>query len=145
MRFSEAQGRKVVSTTTAETLGQIDGFVVDPADGHVVALEVRSRQDGDLVRWPAIRSFGADAVTVDSPDALTTADEPVTALRGKDHDLIGKRVLTTDGDERGAVVDVDFDPGTGAVVRLLLGDESNDVPGNLLLGVGSYAVVVGVE
>lgn len=142
MRFSEAQGRKVVSTTTAETLGQIDGFLVDPAEGSVVALELRSRQDGDIVRWSAIRSFGADAVTVDSPDALTTADEPVAALRGKDHDLIGKRVLTTDGDEDGAVFDVDFDSDTGAVIRLLLGHESRDVAGSRLVGVGSYAVVV---
>lgn len=145
MRFSEAQGHKVVSTTTAETLGQIDGFVVDPADRSVVALELRSRQDGDIVRWTAIRSFGADAVTVDSPDALTTADEPVAALRGKAHELLGKRVLTTEGDERGAVVDVDFDTDTGAVVRLLLGDQGAHVPGSRLIGVGSYAVVVRVE
>ncbi len=142
MRFSEAQGRKVVSTSTAQTVGVVDGFVVDPSAGSVVALELRSASAGDTLPWAAIRSFGSDAVTVDSPDAVTTADESLTALRGKQHQLTGKRVLTTDGDEDGAVFDVDFDPDTGAVVRLLLGDESRDVPGSRLVGVGSYAVVV---
>ncbi len=144
MRFSEAQGRKVVSTSTAATVGVVDGFVVDPDAGSVLALELRSASSGDILPWAAIQSFGADAVTVESPDAATAADESVAALRGKQHHLIGKRVLTTDGDEDGAVFDVDFDPETGAIIRLL-GDEDRDVPGSRLVGVGSYAVVVRAE
>lgn len=145
MRFSEAQGRAVVSTSTAQTVGRIDGFVVDPATGRVVALQLGSARSGDTLPWAAIKSFGVDAVTVDSPEAAVAADEWVAALRGKDHDLIGKRVLTTDGDEDGRIFDVDFDPGTGALVRLLLGDQGRDVAGHRLVGVGSYAAVIAAE
>ncbi|MGI8947721.1 MAG: PRC-barrel domain-containing protein [Ornithinimicrobium sp.] len=145
MKFSEAQGRTVVSTSTAETVGRIDGFVVEPSAGSVVALELGSARSGDTLPWSSIKSFGIDAVTIESPAAVTTADEQLAALRGKDHSLIGKRVLSTDGDECGHVLDVDFDPGTGTVVRLLLGDEGRDVAGDQLVGVGSYAVVVEPE
>lgn len=145
MRFSEAQGRTVVSTSTAQVLGRIERFVIDPTAGAVVALELGSARSGDTLPWSAIKSFGVDAVTVESPDAVTAAGPQIAALRGKDNELVGKRVLSTDGDEEGRILDVEFDPDTGAVVRLLLGDEAHDVAGRRLVGVGSYAVVVGVE
>ncbi len=143
MRFSEAMGRKVVSTSTADTVGKVDGFVVDPSTRTVLALEVHKAESGDVLRWADVGSFGVDAVTVVADDAITEADDQVTALLGKDHRLVGKRVLSTEGDELGKVEDVEFEPGSGAVTLLVL--DRGEVAGVRLRGVGSYAVVVTAE
>lgn len=140
MRFSEAKGRKVVSTSTAETVAVVDGFVVDPGRRSVLALHLRKSQSGDTLRWSDLNAFGADAVTVAGTDALSEAGEDVEALRGKAHDVLGKRVLSASGDELGSVVDVEFDPASGSLVALVLGE--TEVDASRLVGVGSYAVVV---
>lgn len=141
MRFSDARGRKVVSTSTADTVGKIDELLVDPASRSVLALVLKKTDDGDTLRWSAITAFGEDAVTVGSAEAITAPDEQVAALTGKDHAVLGKRVLTTAGAELGKVDDVEFDHESGAIETLLLhGDDT--VAGSRLVGVGSYAVVV---
>lgn len=143
MRFSEAAGRKVVSTSTAETVGQVDGFVVDPVSRSVLAVRVRKAESGDILPWAGVLGFGSDAVTVSGPDAISGAGDDLGALLGRDHRLVGKRVLSTGGDELGTVRDVEFDAHTGAVTLLVLAD--GEVAGVRLRGVGSYAVVVAAE
>jgi sporulation protein YlmC with PRC-barrel domain len=146
MLFSEAKGHKVVSSSTAETVAKVSGFVVDPATRSVVAVKVRKSQNGDLLRWSDLLAFGADAVTVTDASRIGDGGPAVQALTGKSHAILGKRVLTSGGDELGKVHDVDFDPETGTLTSLLLAKggsrEPADVAGARLLGVGSYAVVV---
>lgn len=143
MRFSDATGRKVVSTSTAETVGKVDGFVVDPKSRAVLAVQVKRSRGGDTLAWSDITAFGADAVTVTDTDKLADAADAVAALSGKDHHLVGKRVLSTTGDELGKVDDIDFDPESGTLTTLFLAD--TEVAGARLVGVGSYAVVVRTE
>lgn len=138
--FSDANGRKVVSTSTAETVGKIDGFVVDPVTRSVVALEIKKSESGDVLLWKDIEGFGEDAVTVTAADRIVDVTPEVDALLGKDHELKGKRVLTTAGLELGKVKDVDFDALTGAVALITL--KGHQIPGSALTGVGSYAVIV---
>lgn len=138
--FSDANGRKVVSTSSAETVGKVDGFVVDPVTRSVIALEIKKSESGDVLLWQDIAGFGDDAVTVASADKVIDATPAVDALQGKDHEIKGKRVLTTSGLELGKVKDVDFDPQTGAITLLTL--KGHEVPGSALTGVGSYAVIV---
>jgi sporulation protein YlmC with PRC-barrel domain len=143
MRFSEARVRKVVSTSTAAKVGKVEGFVVDPRARAVLALELRKTTSGEVLRWADVEAFGTDDVTVVTDDAITEAGEQVTALLGKDHRLVGKRVLSTAGDELGTVDDVEFEPSSGAVTLLVL--DHGEVAGVRLRGVGSYAVVVTAE
>jgi sporulation protein YlmC with PRC-barrel domain len=138
--FSEATGLQVVSTTTAVTVGKIDEFVVDPNARAVVALKLKKTDTGDTLHWRDITAFGADAVTVPGAEAVTEPDDAVAALSGKDHRIMGKRVLATTGDELGTVADVDFEPDTGIITAIVVGDQT--VEGIRLIGVGSYAVVV---
>jgi len=140
MRFTEAMGRKVVSLATAETVGTLSEFVVDPRSQRVVALGVSKSKTGDTLRWDHIESFGPDAVTIADADRLTDTDSDVAPLSGKEHALVGKRVLATTGDELGQTDDVDFDPGSGVLLTILLPGE--DIDADRLVGVGSYAVVV---
>jgi uncharacterized protein YrrD len=140
MRFSEAIGRQVVSTTTAATVGRLDEFVVDPRLHAVVALRLKKVDDGDTLAWGGITAFGADAITVSGADVLTAADPSIEALSGKHHQIIGNRTLTTGGDDLGKVSDVEFDPETGVITAVILA--GGEVEGVRLVGVGSYAVVV---
>lgn len=140
MRFSDADGHKVVSTSSAETVGKVDGFVVDPQLRKIVALEVKKTDSGDTLMWSAIVGFGADAVTVADGHAITEQSDDVAALAGKDHQLEGKRILSSAGDELGQVDDVEFDPESGQIQALIAGEQ--DVAGERLIGIGSYAVVV---
>lgn len=139
-RFSEATGRQVVSTSTAATLGKVDEFLIDPVARSVVALRLKKTAGGDTLRWSDITAFGADAVTVLGADAIADRDPDLAELAGKDHRLLGKRVLSTAGDQLGTVEDVEFDPETGTITALLL--TGAQIAGVRLLGVGSYAVVV---
>ncbi len=140
MLFSEASGRNVVSTSTAETVGQVADFVIDPQSRSIVALTVKKTSHGDTVLWGAISAFGANAVTVPGAEVLIAANDAVAALSGKDQRLLGKRVLDTAGVDLGAVTDVEFDPDTGALTALTLA--SGAIGGERLIGIGSYSVVV---
>ncbi len=140
MLFSEAHGRKVVSTDTASTVGKINGFVVDPGMAGIVALTVAKSAHGSSLPWPNVIAVGADAVTVASADAVVVPDERVTELADKSRSLLEKRVLSTAGSMLGAVRDVDFDPITGRLALLVL--DTGPVDAARLVGVGSYAVIV---
>ena len=143
MRFSEAIGRQVVSTSTAVTVGKIDEFVVDPVRRAVAAVRLKKADGGDTLMWADITAFGQDAVTVSGAERIHTASPDIQELTGKVHQLIGKRVLSTAGDELGNVMDVEFDSATGTIIDITLADL--DIAGARLLGVGSYAVVVHLE
>ncbi|MEO7555813.1 MAG: PRC-barrel domain-containing protein [Acidimicrobiales bacterium] len=140
MRFSDADGRKVVSTSSAETVGKVDGFVVDPQQRRIVAVEVKKTASGDTLMWSAVVGFGADAVTVADAHAITERSDDIAALAGKEHRLKGKRILSGAGDVLGHVDDVEFDPESGQIQALITGER--DVAGERLMGIGSYAVVV---
>ncbi len=141
MLFSEANGRKVVSTADAGTVGTVSGFVVDPAEGRVVALSLaKSAGSGSTLPYGSIGAFGADAVTVSNADVVVEADDRITELSAKQHTILKKRALTTAGYELGTVRDVDFDPANGMLVSILVDDSTFDGQG--LVGVGSYAVML---
>lgn len=142
--FSEAKGHKVVSSGTADTVGKVKGFVVDPVSRSVLALRLKKTDGGDILCWRDLTAFGADAVTVTGADKIVESDEGVTALTGKQHEVLGKRVLSSWGDELGEVADVDFDPETGLVAALAI-KGNDDVVGSRLIGIGEYAVVVRAE
>ncbi len=147
MLFSQAKGHKVVSSATAATVGKVSQFVVDPVARSVVALRLKKTQDGDWLHWSDLTAFGTDAVTVADDSVIGGADAEVQRLSHKDFGLLGKRVLTSAGDELGHVDDVEFDPQTGSLTTLHLSHGSREATaaGARLLGVGSYAVVVREE
>jgi uncharacterized protein YrrD len=143
MRFSDAVGRQVVSTSTATTVGKVDDFVVDPRRHAVIAVLLKKTESGDTLLWPDILAFGSDAVTITGSAKIVEASPAITALSGKGHQLVGNRVLTAAGDELGKVDDVEFDADTGIITSLAVA--SGDVAGARLVGIGSYAVVVRPE
>ncbi len=143
MFFSEATGRKVVSTANASTVGVVDSFVLDPSSGKVVALSLKKTPgSGSLLPWSDITAFGVDAVTVSDASVIVEEHGELAELNAKAHHIIKKRILTTEGLQVGVVRDVDFDPSDGRILGLITDDQPID--GSTLVGVGSYAAVVKV-
>ena len=143
MLFSEATGRKVVSTADASTAGIVDGFVIDPAASTVVGLTLKKTAGtGSVLPWPDVTAFGVDAVTVADANLIVEPQGELLELGGKQHHILKKRVLTTAGLHVGTVRDVDFDPASGKILGILTDDQPLDGAG--LVGIGSYAVMVRV-
>lgn len=140
MLFSAARKHKVVSTTSAETLAKVSGFVVDASERKVIGVIVKGSKSGKVIEWPAITAFGSDALTVESEVAITAPGERIQALGGKANKMMGKRVLSTEGDSQGDVSDVEFDGDTGDISFVMV--DGSPVAGERLVGVGSYAVVM---
>ncbi|MFG2192765.1 hypothetical protein [Streptomyces sp. NPDC048639] len=142
MLFSQTEDRPVVSVADASTVGVVDACVVDPALARVVALRLHKTKDSkrNILTLARARAIGSDAVMVDDPEVLETAEGGLAELADKNRDLPQKRVLTDRGDELGSLTDVDFDPESGAV--LTLHTTAGDLEGRALIGNGGYAVVV---
>lgn len=136
MRFSECRHRPVLDTGSAAEIGRVDGFVVDAATHRVHALRVGKYKGGSILRWDDVQGFGPDAVTIRSQE---TVRPPGDAL-DESGDLIGQRVLSDAGFDLGAIDDVEFDPDSGQLQRLIMGEGGIDA--STLLGAGSYAAVV---
>jgi|1185.fasta_scaffold75336_2 sporulation protein YlmC with PRC-barrel domain len=137
-----ALGIPVIATDTAERLGQTAGVAVDPEGGRITAVHLGgTKGSARFVPWDRITAFGADAVMVDGQgaarEATGAAEERVANGHG---DILDKRTLTEIGDDVGTVDDIEFDPDDGRVEDLKVGELV--VPGERLLGIGSYAVVV---
>jgi sporulation protein YlmC with PRC-barrel domain len=141
MKFSEAQGRKVVSTSSAETVGIVSDYIIDPKKQAVVAIALKkTKGHEDTILWRDLTAFGEDAVIVANEDVVVSASGDLAELSDKRHQQHGKRVLSSMGVELGAVDDVEFDPQSGTITNLILKD--TQLAGDLLLAVGSYAVIV---
>ncbi|MFG3310175.1 PRC-barrel domain-containing protein [Streptomyces wuyuanensis] len=142
MRFSNAQGRSVVAVSTAETVGTIAACTVAPSPPRVAALRLKTRaHSGHVVAWSDIQFFGKDAVTVRSADCLEPEKEVDSDQEAhKNHDPVGKPVITETGASQGTLQDIDFDTEDGHILTLITTD--GQLPGDRLLGVGSYALIV---
>ncbi|MEU0214830.1 PRC-barrel domain-containing protein [Streptomyces sp. NPDC006265] len=144
MLFTKARGRAVMDLTTAETVATVAACTVAPSPARIAGLRLKTRGRGHhILPWEDVQSFGTDAVAVE--EASRIRDEKDIDPGGHahtGHDPIGKAVLTETGLEKGTVIDVEFDDRSGRIVHLLTAEEQ--IRGEELLGVGSYAVVVAV-
>ncbi|MEU6121569.1 hypothetical protein [Streptomyces sp. NPDC047123] len=140
MLLSQTVGRPVVSAADAAQVGTVAGLVVEPDGALITALRLDGVKDGgDVVAWRDVHAVGPDAVVVG-----TTGVARFASADGADRqNLLGKRLLTELGDEAGTLADVAFDPESGRI-DTLHSSRGERIPGVRLLGVGAYAVVVGV-
>jgi sporulation protein YlmC with PRC-barrel domain len=138
MMFSQAHGLPVVTLGGADEIGVVESLTVDAASGtvsHARIAPARGRKE-TTVPWNAFHAFGPDAVLVRSDIPLDPGPAPSPPHR----DALRARVLTEDGDERGTVKDISFDPATGRVEKIYTA--LGEIPGDRLLGLGDYALVV---
>ncbi len=137
MRWSDALGREVVDTSTAEAVGHVDALVVDAPSSSITGFVIGDQ----VVSWSATGGIGADALTISGADSLRAPASAAEqgAVDGRTRPL-DKPVLTEDGYGLGDLANIEFDPVSGAIEQLILADDH--LAGSRLLGVGSFAVVV---
>ncbi|MFE3323961.1 PRC-barrel domain-containing protein [Streptomyces sp. NPDC059176] len=143
MLFSKAQGRSVVDVRSAETFGRVVACSVAPSPPRISAVRLKARHGHKAyaVTWRNIQSFGRDAVTVRSAEDLLPEDEiDSLAKEHESHEPFAKPVLSENGEWLGTVKDVEFDEEDGRLCALIT--EDGRLPGDCVLGVGSYAAVV---
>jgi uncharacterized protein YrrD len=140
-RFAAVEGRRMVSRTSAEELGALTHLVADVGQRKVTSLVMGKGRKAVLIDWDQVSGFGPDAVMIADESALHEPrdDHESEAADGK-LELVGKRVLSDMGEDLGEVTDVVFDPASGALETVVIGEQ--EVPATSLLGAGSYAVVV---
>ncbi|QEU90735.1 PRC-barrel domain-containing protein [Streptomyces kanamyceticus] len=140
MLFSQTLGCPVLSALDASRVGTVAGLVVDPEHAGITALRLTDvSSGGDVIPWTDVHAVGPDAVVVEAaaPARFTSASSPEV------HNPLGKRLLTELGDQIGTVGDIAFDPESGGIGTLHT-SRGEQVPGERLLGIGSYAVVIQV-
>ncbi len=72
--FRELLGLPIRDQLNRGMLGQVGGFVINPANGEIVAL--LARRDGRLILPTTdIAKVSSDTIWVDDPEALATPDE----------------------------------------------------------------------
>jgi len=143
MRVSDIDRRSVLDVSTATSVGQIDDVVVDPVRRTIVGFSLRKAPgNASWLAWDRMKAIGTDAVTVDSAEALAAAPEAGLPPALKHDRVIGELVLSDQGYALGELLDVEFDPDSGAVTELVLGG-GRALPADALRGIGHYAVVVG--
>jgi len=137
MRWSEALGREVVDTSTAEAVGRVDALVVDPEASTITGLVIGDQ----IVSWSDTGGIGSDAVTISGAEPLRTPQTGPEegAVNGRTR-LLAKPILTEDGYALGELTDIEFDPVTGSVEQLVV--DGDHIAGSRLMGAGSFAVVV---
>ncbi|MFF3516250.1 PRC-barrel domain-containing protein [Streptomyces sp. NPDC002573] len=136
MTFSEARGLPVVTLGEAREIGALASLALDAAAGRITHLRVagpHGRKE-TAVAWNALHAVGADAVIVAS-DVPPDPGPP-----GQRHEVLGILVLSEEGEERGTVQDLVFDPSTGRIDKVVT--TLGEVAGDRLLGLGDYALVV---
>jgi uncharacterized protein YrrD len=140
MKFSEGEGRKVVSTSTAQTVGKVADYIIDPKQRAVAGIILKKTSGKeDTIPWENVDAFGEDAVMVKHEDVLVVPAGRLAELMDKKFREHGKLVLSSAGVGLGKVDDVEFDS-TGAITALVL--DSTTIDGRRLLAAGSYAVIV---
>ncbi|MFG3406793.1 PRC-barrel domain-containing protein [Streptomyces sp. NPDC048142] len=142
MLLSQIRGMKVVSATDAVSLATVTGIVIDSAPAARVAAICLTKNSslGPYLDWDAVQAVGHDAVIAHGAKTPRPGDERMTRLAALSHDLPGRRVLTDRGEPAGTVKDIAFDPETGLITRIHL--TADDIPGDRLIAVGSYALMI---
>ncbi|HUR76070.1 MAG TPA: PRC-barrel domain-containing protein [Sporichthya sp.] len=140
MRITDARNRPVVSTGSAETVGRVEGFLIEAEAARITGLRVQADGSSTVLPWDKVAAFGPDAITVTGADVLREPMDQAEQRRiDPELDPIGKPAIEETGNNLGTVSDVDFDPATGALRAVIT--EVYELPADKLMGLGTYAMV----
>lgn len=140
MLLTSTLGENVVSKASAETLGSVQGVVVDAGARTLAAVQVGKGRKARVVPWASISGVGSAAVVVDDEDAPREPTDDEDRYVGGSVKVIGGLVLSDRGNAHGDIVDLEYDEETGAVVSIRT--RTATIAAERLHSIGSYAWVV---
>jgi uncharacterized protein YrrD len=111
-------GQPVMSFADGKRLDSVKDLLISEANDSIVALLVDEGgllSSSRVVPTENVRSFGRDAVVIESSESIVSAsaDPEVKAILERKDTLLGKRVVSDLGQSLGTISDVYFDEGTG--------------------------------
>ena len=125
IRATELGGRAVVEMDAAEKLGNVHKVILDP-DGRRVAGFVLAR-GGSLFNTGSEATLPASAVHAIGPDAITVRSRTINDAEAdrleqlpRVSDLVGRKVVSQDGQLLGTVDDVLIEPADGRIIGYAL-------------------------
>lgn len=148
------KGMTIVSVAEAARLGAISDVVFASEPSRVAALQVRGAGADFVIPFDQARSFGADAVTVESSQVTQMASAGGT-FEGLPRltQLLRVKVVDDAGTLVGTLQTIVVDPATGSVVRLValrggifgVGGASTTIAVEAIRSVGSDVLTVAAE
>src|ERR1700694_3404582 len=152
MKASALKGKAVVSMADGVQIGRVEDVLFDTAALRVPALVLTTTGGRSVLPFSAVRSLGADAVTVESASATqATADQggAGNVLRALG-DLTGLKVVNGAGAYLGDVRGVMIEQASGALTELEahsggmlgLGGTGVTVPAAAIRGIGPELITV---
>jgi sporulation protein YlmC with PRC-barrel domain len=153
MKASSLKGKAVVSVADGVQIGRVEDVLFDTAALRVAALTLSTTGGQSVLPFAAVRSLGADAVTVETATATQAAviqpgaGNPLLRALG---DLTGLKVVNGEGVYLGDIRDVTIDRASGALTELEahsggvlgLGGTSVTVPASTIRGIGPELITV---
>jgi len=120
MKASELKNKAVVSMADGVQIGRVEDVLFDTAALRVAALVLTTSGGRSVLPFAAVRSLGADAVTVESATLTQPPADPAGAgnLLRSLTDLIGLKAVNGEGAYLGEVRDVTIEQATGALTEL---------------------------
>lgn len=142
MLLTTTLGEKVVSKASAETLGTVDGVVIDAGLRKITGLRLGKGRKAKIVPWDQVAGVGTAAAIVEHDDALR---EPIDGVElryaGGDIAVIGGLVLSDRGNAHGTIADIEYDGDTGTLTSIRT-SQSTTIDAQRLRAVGTYAWIV---
>ena len=152
MKASALKGKDVVSMVDGVQIGRVEDVLFDTNALRIAALALTTTGGRSILPFAAIRSLGADAVTVESATATQPAAVQADAgnlLRGLG-DLTGLKVVNGEGAYLGDVRDVTIEQSSGALTELEahrggmlgMGGTGVTIPASAIRGIGPEMITV---
>jgi sporulation protein YlmC with PRC-barrel domain len=137
MKASALKGKAVVSMVDGIQIGRVEDVLFDTAALKVAALVLTTTGGRSILPFTAVRTLGADAVTVESATATqpaATQGDANNLLRALG-DLTGLKVVNGEGAYLGDIRDITIDQASGALTEF-------EAHSGGMLGMGGTAVTV---
>lgn len=133
INIKKIQGLPIYAKDTAEKLENIDDAIFDDTSKKLVGFLVKEAglvSEPKAIAFSAIQSIGLDAVWVDNKQAMQPAKQLLKSLKKEaknDNYLSKAEIITESGIVLGRIIDVYFDPLTGAVTHFEFVNLSEDL------------------
>ena len=137
-------GLPAYAEATGAEVGRVAEVLCSREAAHVIGLllEPRGRRRR-VVPFEEVATIGCSAVMLKNPVVLPTGEGPrLREVRRRTAEVVGRRVLSADGQEVGVIDDLVFDGETGRVLGFLV---SGGLIHDLLQGQGYLAAEAGLR
>jgi uncharacterized protein YrrD len=151
----DLRGKKIISVTNGEIIGEVVDILVDPEERYVAALVTSKgnlfRRETQMLSREDIQVIGRHVILSTRPDVVRNSEDFTTSEKWvavSDH-LRGNDVVTNDGTRIGRLQDIIVDP-NGMIVGYALSNvavsgpisETKQIPAASIMSFGKDVVIV---